>query len=63
MAIISNKLVGIKFAKQPSKGAPKDGGFRDVTPAKHNPQCPYTNPAKANRTMQGTPKVTGKLGG
>jgi len=41
-----------KFAKQPSKGAPKDGSFRDVTPAKKNPQCPYDNPAKADKTMK-----------
>ncbi len=56
-------MVGIKFAKQPSKGAPKDGCFRDITPAKDNPQNPYNNPAKADATMQGIPKVTGKLGG
>lgn len=62
MAIVKNKMVGIKMAKQPSKGAPKDGNFRDISPVKNNPQNPYTNPASANRTMQGTPKVVGKLG-
>ena len=46
-----NAQVGIKIAKQPSKGAPKDGNFRDVNPVKENPQCPYTNPAKAERKL------------
>ncbi len=52
-----------KFAKQPGKGAPKDGCFRDISPAKNNPQCPYDNPAKADGTQKGTEKVVGKLGG
>lgn len=39
--------VGVKIAKQSSKGAPKDGNFRDVSPARENPGCPYTNPSKA----------------
>jgi len=40
------QAVGMKMAKQGSKGAPKDGCFRDISPATENPQCPYTNPAK-----------------
>ena len=62
MAIIKNKMVGIQIAKQKSKGAPKDGGFRDVSPVSKNPQCPYTNPAVATTETRGTPKVVGKLG-
>ncbi len=58
---ITNKMVGIKFAKQPSKGAPKDGGFRDISPTKNKPQCPYTNPAKAEK--KGMEHKVGKLGG
>lgn len=42
-----NQAVGMKIAKQASKGAPKDGCFRDINPASENPQCPYTNPSKA----------------
>lgn len=37
-------MVGIKIAKQSSKGAPKDGCFRDVTPRKETMQSP--NPSK-----------------
>ena len=47
-----NAAVGIKIAKQPSKGAPKDGNFRDVTPVKNNPQNPYTNPAKVSKELR-----------
>ena len=57
-----NASIGIKFAKQPSKGAPKDGGFRDVRPAKENPQNPYTNPSKYSGGLRGTLPVKGKLG-
>lgn len=59
---MGNAMVGIRIAKQKSNGAPKDGGFRDINPAKKNPQNPYANPAKADGTMKGTPKVIGKLG-
>jgi len=58
--VIRNSMIGIKIAKQPSKGAPKDGGFRDVRPVKNNPQCPYTNPAKA--VAKGMATKVGKLG-
>ena len=56
-----NTAIGIKFAKQPTKGAPKDGCFRDITPAKNNPQNPYTNPAKGGKG-RGTEPIKGKLG-
>jgi hypothetical protein len=56
------QAIGMKMAKQPSKGGPRDGCFRDIAPAKDNPGNPYTNPAKADKTMQGTPAVKGKLG-
>jgi hypothetical protein len=39
-------MVGIKIASQKSKGAPKDGGFRDITPRKEV-GGPYNNPSKA----------------
>ena len=52
--------VGIKIAKQSSKGAPKDGCFRDMNPVKENPQCPYTNPSKAQ--AKGMEHKVGKLG-
>ena len=55
-----NTAVGIKIAKQASKGAPKDGGFKDINPAKENPQCPYTNPSKAQ--AKGMEHKVGKLG-
>jgi hypothetical protein len=54
--------IGIKFAKQPTKGAPKDGCFRDITPAKENPQNPYTNPSKVSKTLRGVEPIKGKLG-
>jgi hypothetical protein len=57
-----NAAIGIKIAKQPSKGAPKDGNFRDITPASENPQCPYTNPAVASKEKRGCEAVTKKLG-
>lgn len=57
-----NAAIGIQFAKQPGKGAPKDGGFRDISPAKNNPQCPYTNPAVPTKAMRGVEPVKGKLG-
>jgi len=38
--------LGVKIAKQNSKGAPKDGGFRDVSPRK-SVGSQYTNPSKA----------------
>ena len=41
--------VGMVMAKQKSSGAPKDGCFRDVSPVKENPQCPYSNPSKAEK--------------
>lgn len=59
--MMKNAMVGMKMAKQPSKGAPKDGGFRDISPAKENPQCPYTNPAKCQ--PKGMEHKVGKLGG
>lgn len=62
MAKITNKEIGIKIAKQNQKGAPKDGGFRDISPVKENPQCPYTNPAVPDREIRGTEAVTRKLG-
>lgn len=58
--MMKNAMVGMKMAKQPSKGAPKDGGFRDISPAKENPQCPYTNPSKCQ--SKGMEHKTGKLG-
>jgi hypothetical protein len=60
--IIKNEPVGIKIAKQPSKGAPRDGCFRDISPAKENPQCPYTNPAVASKDKRGVEAVTKKMG-
>ena len=51
-----------KIARQKSKGAPKDAGFRDVTPAKRNPQNPYTNPAKPSKMKRGTCAITKKMG-
>ena len=57
-----NAAIGIKFAKQPSKGAPKDGCFRDVSPVKNNPQNPYTNPSKPSKDLRGTLPIKGKLG-
>lgn len=57
---IKNQMVGIKIAKQKSKGAPKDGDFKDISPAKENPQCPYTNPSKAQ--VKGMEHKIGKLG-
>ena len=59
---IKNQMLGIKFAKQPTKGAPKDGGFRDINPTKNKPQCPYTNPAQPSKTLRGTESIKGKLG-
>ena len=59
---VRNQMVGIKFAKQPSKGAPKDGCARDRTPVKNNPQNPYTNPAKPSKTLRGVEPIKGKLG-
>jgi hypothetical protein len=41
------QAVGMKMAKHSGKGAPKDGCFRDITPASEVPNCPYTNPSKA----------------
>ena len=38
--------IGIKIARQGNKGAPKDGGFRDVSPRKEV-GGPYNNPSKA----------------
>lgn len=55
-----NASVGISFAKQPSKGGPRDGGFRDKSPAKNNPQNPYTNPSKP--VTKGMEHKVGKLG-
>jgi len=57
-----NAKIGIEIAKQKSKGAPKDGNFRDVEPISEPPNCPYTNPAKADGTIKGTPTMKGKLG-
>jgi hypothetical protein len=57
---IKNVMVGMKMAKQPSKGAPKDGCFRDISPVKNNPQNPYTNPSKA--VAKGMEHKVGKLG-
>jgi hypothetical protein len=59
---ITNKMVGIKMAKQPSKGASKDGGFRDISPTKNKPQCPYTNPATPSKELRGTEPIKRKLG-
>jgi len=59
MAIIKNKPVGNKIAK----GWKRDGNFKEVSPAKKNPQCPYDNPATADKTMKGTEQIKGKLGG
>lgn len=54
-----NQMVGIKIAKKFTR----DGNFKEVSPVKENPNCPYTNPANAKGTMQGTPSMKGKLGG
>ena len=54
-----------KFATKIAKGWKRDGNFREITPAKKNPQNPYTNPAKAKRAMAkhpGTKPVTKKMG-
>lgn len=61
--MIKNQPVGIKIAKQASKGAPKDGCARDRNPVKENPHCPYTNPSKPSKEMRGIPPITKKLGG
>lgn len=53
-----NQMVGMKIATS----GKRDGCSRDVSPVKNNPQCPYDNPAKADKTMQGTPCIKGKLG-
>ena len=55
-----NAAVGMKMAKQNSKGAPKDGCSRDITPATQNPGCPYTNPSKAQ--AKGMEHKVGKMG-
>jgi hypothetical protein len=55
-----NASVGISFAKQPSKGAPKDGNFRGITPVKNNPQNPYNNPSRP--VTKGMEHKVGKLG-
>ena len=57
---MKNAMMGMKMAKQPSKGAPKDGCFRDMNPASENPQCPYTNPSKV--VAKGMEHKVGKLG-
>ena len=51
--------LGVKIAKQNSKGAPKDGGFRDVSPRK-SVGSQYTNPSKAK--AKGMEHKVGKLG-
>jgi len=56
---IKNEMVGIKIAKQRSKGAPKSDHL-DSIPVKENPQCPYTNPSKAQ--AKGMEHKVGKLG-
>jgi hypothetical protein len=50
--------VGIKIAK----GWKRDGNFREVSPVKEVPNCPYTNPAKADKTMIGTKACAKKMG-
>ena len=57
-----NAMIGIRMAKQTSKGAPKDGNFRDKSPIKRNAQNPYTNPSVAKPSKRGTVPVIGKLG-
>ena len=54
----TNKMVGIKIAKQASKGAPRDGCARDVSPRKETSGCP--NPSKV--VVKGMEHKTGKLG-
>ena len=54
--------LGVTIARQNKKGAPKDAGFRDISPVKRNPQNPYTNPAKPSKTLRGTLAQTKKLG-
>jgi hypothetical protein len=56
---IKNEMVGIKIAKQASKGAPKDGCARDVTPRKEV-GGPYNNPSKVQ--AKGMEHKVGKLG-
>ncbi len=51
-----NQAVGMKMAKRTIK----DGCSRDITPAKENPGCPYTNPSKA--VAKGMEHKVGKLG-
>lgn len=57
-----NASIGIRMAKQKSKGAPKDGDFRDVSPVKRNPQNPYTNPSRVKDKARGIEPIIGKLG-
>ena len=54
--------IGIKIARQKSKGAPKDAGFRDISPTKNKPQCPYTNPSVPSKTKRGYVALTKKMG-
>jgi hypothetical protein len=51
---------GFTFASQPSKGGPKDQGFRNITPTKTVPRCSYTNPSKP--VTKGMEHKVGKLG-
>ena len=51
-------MVGMRMAKQASRGAPKDGCFRDVSPRKQTNECP--NPSKA--VAKGMEHKVGKLG-
>lgn len=43
-----------------SKVKIRDGNFREISPAKENPHCPYTNPSKAQ--AKGMEHKFGKLG-
>ena len=54
-----NASVGIKIATQRSKGAPKVDHM-EAKGVKNNPQCPYTNPSKAQ--AKGMEHKVGKLG-
>jgi hypothetical protein len=65
MANVEGRYIPKGFKYQTSKYGKvttKDGNFKDISPVKKNPQCPYTNPAKANNTMVGTEQIKGKLG-
>lgn len=57
-------MAGIKFAKQPRKGAPRAGdGSDDVPLPKRATKSIYDNPAVGKNTGEGTPPIIGKLGG